>query len=86
MSDTTTHGEDLSREEVANRLQEIAHELHGDDPAEVQVGNKLLSLSPATVLEYAIEIEERSPMLGGDREEISVTIEWEVEQAESETQ
>lgn len=79
MSEKTDNKEDVSREEAAELLQEVAQELRSGGPAEVRVGNKMLTLSPAPELEYGIEVQERSPMLGGPREEITVTLEWEVE-------
>ncbi|EMA42571.1 amphi-Trp domain-containing protein [Halobiforma nitratireducens] len=82
MAETTTHEEELSRDEAADLLQEIARELRGNGPADVRIGNKTLTLQPSTALEYAVEVEERSPMLGGDREELTVSVNWEVENAE----
>ncbi|WP_049923784.1 amphi-Trp domain-containing protein [Halopiger djelfimassiliensis] len=82
MSETTAHSEELPREEAADLLQELARELREQEPAEIRVGNKMLTLSPSSLLEYGIEVEERSPMIGGDREEITVTLEWEVSEAE----
>ncbi|MFC4439037.1 MULTISPECIES: amphi-Trp domain-containing protein [Natrialbaceae] len=79
MAETTDYKEDVSRDEAADLLQELAREIRGEGPADVHVGNKTLALSPASVLEYGIEVEERSPMLGGNREELTVTLEWEVE-------
>ncbi|APW99676.1 amphi-Trp domain-containing protein [Halobiforma lacisalsi AJ5] len=84
MSETTSYEEEVPREEAADLLQALASEVRGDsgDIAEVQVGNKTLTLRPGATVEYGIEIEERSPMLGGDREEITVTIGWEASEAE----
>lgn len=83
MSDTTAHSQELPREEAADLLQELARELRDQRPAEVRVGNKMLTLNPSSLIEYGIEVEERSPMIGGDREEITVTLEWEVSDGES---
>jgi amphi-Trp domain-containing protein len=79
MSEKTNHEADVSRDEAADLLQELAREVRGSGPAEVHVGNKMLALSPSSTLEYEIEVEERSPMLGGDREKITVVLDWEVE-------
>ncbi len=79
MGETTTHEEDVSREEAAELLQELAHEVRNGPRMDAKVGNKLLTLHPSSVLEYEIAVNERSPMLGGDREELTVTLEWEVE-------
>lgn len=79
MTEKTDHDEELTREEAADALQQIASELRGTGVAEVPIGNKLLTLSPSPTLEYAIQVEERSPMMSGDRETITVTLDWEVE-------
>lgn len=79
MSETTTHEADVSREEAADQLQELARELRSDGAAEVQVGNKTLTLSPSSMVEYAIEVGERSPMIGGQKEEVTVTLSWTAE-------
>ncbi|WP_306052827.1 amphi-Trp domain-containing protein [Natronococcus wangiae] len=78
MAEKTDHEENVSRDEAADLLQELAREIRGEDRVDIHVGNKTLTLSPASVLEYGIGVEERSPMLGGDHEKITVTLEWEV--------
>ncbi|ELY38378.1 amphi-Trp domain-containing protein [Natronorubrum tibetense] len=80
MGEKTNTEEKVSREEAADLVQELAQEIRSGGVAEVRVGNKMLKLSPAPELEYGIEVQERSPMLGGPREEITVTLEWEVEE------
>ena len=82
MGEKTTYEEKLPRTEAAVQLQELARELDGDEPANIQVGNKTVTLAPASTVEYGIEIKERSPMLGGHREEIALTIEWKTEETE----
>jgi len=78
MAEKTNNKEEVSREVAADMLQELAQELRSSGHAEVRVGNKTLTLTPAPELEYGIEVNERSPMLGGPREKITVTLEWEV--------
>ena len=80
MADKTRYNEDVSREQAADLLQQLARELRSDGTADVEVGNKLLTLSPAPVLEYDITVEERSPMLGGHREEVAISLAWSVEE------
>ena len=80
MAETTNYDDTVTREEAADLVQEIAAELRSEGPAEVRVGNKMLTLSPPAEVEYGIEVEERSPMLGGPREEITLSLEWEVEE------
>lgn len=79
MAETTANDETVTREEAADLVQELASELRGDDTAEIRVGNKRLTLSPSPELDYGIEVEERSPMLGGPREKVTVTLVWEVD-------
>ncbi|AHG00041.1 hypothetical protein HALLA_15785 [Halostagnicola larsenii XH-48] len=78
MGDTTTYSDELPREEVSDLVQELARELREGDTAEVRIGNKMVTLSPSSRIEYSIEAQERSPMLGGAREEITVELSWEV--------
>lgn len=80
MAEKTANEQTVTREEAADLVQELAGELRSGGPAEVRVGNKMLTLAPTPELEYGIEVQERSPMLGGPREEITVTLEWEVEE------
>ena len=83
MAETTAHGDEVTREEASELLQELAREVRSEGTADIRVGNKVLTLSPPSAVEYGIEVEERSPMLGGDREAVTVTLEWEVDEAES---
>ena len=76
MADRTANEETVSREQAADMLQEVARELRSGGSADVTVGNKLLTLSPAPEVDYEIEVEERSPMIGGDREEVTVSLGW----------
>lgn len=79
MSDATNYEADVSRDEAADLLQELAREIQGQGQSEVNVGNKMLTLAPASTLTYDIEVEERSPMLGNDREKITVALKWKAE-------
>ncbi|MFP8890852.1 amphi-Trp domain-containing protein [Natrialbaceae archaeon A-CW2] len=79
MGDKTTASEQHSREETADLLQALASQLRGEGTANVTVGNKVVTLTPSETVEYEITVEERSPMLGRRREEISISLEWGVE-------
>ncbi|OVE85615.1 amphi-Trp domain-containing protein [Natronolimnobius baerhuensis] len=79
MAETTANTEDLSRDEAADFLQGLAQELRGTGDANIRIGNKTLTLRPSSTVEYEIEAQERSPMLGGQREEVTVTVGWELE-------
>ncbi|GAB7019881.1 amphi-Trp domain-containing protein [Halostagnicola bangensis] len=80
MGDTTSYEDEIAREEASDLVQELARELRNDDVAEIRIGNKMVTLSPASSIEYSIEAQERSPMLGGAREEITLELAWKVEE------
>lgn len=80
MADKTSSEQELSRDEAADQLQALAREIRGEGPTDVAVGNKTVGLNPASVLDYDVTIEEREPMLGGEHETITVTLDWKVEE------
>lgn len=82
MSEKTEHEQELTREEAADRLQELARELREGEQIAPRIGNKTIELSPTTTIDYKIEVEERSPMLGGKHETITVVLDWEVDNEE----
>ncbi len=80
MSEKTKDEQELTREEAADRLQELARELREDDGISPRVGNKTVDLSPTAAIDYEIKVEERSPMLGSKHETITVVLDWEVDE------
>lgn len=77
MADSTSGSQSLSREEAAEELEAIADELRREEgEINVNVGNKSVSLNPRQTLDYEIEVRERSPMLRGKRESISIDLKW----------
>lgn len=78
MTDKTISEEELSREEAAARLESLASELR-EGKANVEVGNKTVSLSPAPTLAYEISARESSSILRGNRESVNVKIGWKPE-------
>ncbi|WP_458208043.1 amphi-Trp domain-containing protein [Haladaptatus sp. NG-SE-30] len=76
MSDKVLHEEKISREEVADRLQAIADELRGDGDANVDVGNKTVTLSPPNAVGYEIGTRESSSILRGSRESVTIKLDW----------
>lgn len=80
MADTTSSEAEVSRDEAADLLEDLAGELRGEGQANVDIGNKTVELSPPSNLTYEIDTEERSPMLGGRRETVSITLGWEAEE------
>lgn len=79
MSEKTTAEEELSNNEVADRLRDLADALDEPGTGSIQVGNKTVTLDPASTVSYEIDVRERSTLLGGDRESISLEIDWKPE-------
>jgi amphi-Trp domain-containing protein len=65
----------LSREEAAERLERLAQEIR-EGSGSIRVGNKTVGLSPAEQLNYEVLVKERSSLLRGNRETVTVTMEW----------
>lgn len=76
MAERTSHEEDLSKEEVAERLRELAETIESDGPADVRVGNKAVRLSPGASIKSSIETVEESRRLRSDRESIHLDLTW----------
>lgn len=76
MSETTEFDEQMSREEVADYLRSIADEFERGDPASVRLGNKRVELRPAESVNCEGAVTEQSPLIGSDREELSLTLSW----------
>lgn len=76
MVDKTIDAEKLSRADAAERLRELADALDGDGDAQVRVGNKRVNLQPSSSLAYEIGVRERSSILRGGREGVTVKLDW----------
>ncbi|MDS0296199.1 amphi-Trp domain-containing protein [Halogeometricum luteum] len=76
MVNKTLNAEKLSREETADRLRALADAIEGDDDADVRVGNKQITLRPRSTVGYEVGVRERSSVLRGSRESVTVTMEW----------
>lgn len=80
MVDSTSGSQTVAREEAAEKLEAIASQLRSEaKEIDIDVGNKSVSLSPRKTLDYEIEVRERSPMLRGKRESISIDLKWKAE-------
>ncbi|WP_306055762.1 amphi-Trp domain-containing protein [Natronococcus wangiae] len=77
MAQRTTADETLPREELAAYLEELAAEFRsGDEEIDVRVGNKTVSLTPSEGVRTSVEVVERSPALRGNRETITIELNW----------
>jgi amphi-Trp domain-containing protein len=76
--------EELTREETAEtaeRLEELARELC-DEIGNVYVGNKTIRLSPPETVAYEIGVRERSSLLRGNHEMVTIKMGWKPETSE----
>lgn len=71
----TSHVDSIERDVVADRLEAIADQLRSNQ-TEIDVGNKTVRLSPATEINYEIDVHEGSSFLRGKRESIQIELEW----------
>ncbi|MFC4358956.1 amphi-Trp domain-containing protein [Halobium salinum] len=76
MADKTYHEEKLTREEAAARLQALADELLKEGDVDVQAGNKRVRLHPKSSVGYEINVRERSSVLRGSRESVTIKLDW----------
>lgn len=76
MADRTSHDEELSQAEVAERLRELAETIESDGPADVRVGNKAVRLSPSASIDFSTEAVEEKRRLRSNRESISIDMTW----------
>ncbi|WP_331232454.1 amphi-Trp domain-containing protein [Natronorarus salvus] len=71
----TSDTERLSREQLADRLEALAAAFR-EEELRVAVGNKAVGLSPPEEVNYRIDVVERSRRLRGDRETITIELDW----------
>jgi amphi-Trp domain-containing protein len=76
MSEKTLHEARVSRDEAADLLEGIAEQLRGKGDADIDVGNKTVTLSPRKKIGYEIGIRESSSVLRGNRETVSIKLDW----------
>lgn len=67
---------DLSREEAAEHLQEIAAALRTGDTMDIDINNRTVHLSPAETVALEVAVDERSTLLRGDREAVTLKLGW----------
>ncbi|APW98656.1 amphi-Trp domain-containing protein [Halobiforma lacisalsi AJ5] len=72
----TVSAEQVSPEEVAEKLRTIAEELEDGDEATVRAGNKTVDLRPSDSIAYEVSVRERSSILRGQREAVTLKLGW----------
>ncbi len=76
MAEKTIDESKVTREEAADKLEALARELREGDEAQVGVGNKTITLHPSDKLAMEVGVRERSSILRGSRESVTVTLDW----------
>ena len=76
MAHETKTTEQLNREQVADRLNEIARELREGEDMTVSVGNKDIALSPSETVNYSINVVEKKSRFRGRRETVRIELDW----------
>jgi len=77
MTQRTTDDDQLSRDEFAAYLRELAAEFEeGDEHIPLPVGNKDVTLTPPETFGVSVEVVERSSVLRGDRETVDIELSW----------
>ena len=80
MADKNLEEKDVSRAEAAENLRAIADELDGGEEMNIDVENKTIALSPTDSVGYEVGVRERSSILRGSRESVTITLDWKPEQ------
>jgi amphi-Trp domain-containing protein len=73
------HEAHVTREEAAEQLETLAEELRDDDGLDVTVGNRTVHLSPPSNVNLELGVREKSSRFRGDRESVTVAVEWKPE-------
>ncbi len=76
MVEKTLAEDEFTRDEAADRLRELADELEGDGSSSVRTGNKTVDLHPSETIAYEVGVRERSSILRGNRETVTIKLDW----------
>lgn len=76
MAEKNISEEKLDRAEAAERLREIADELESDDEFRIDIDNKTITLHPRDSLGFEVGVRERSSILRGSRESVTIKMDW----------
>ena len=67
---------EVSLEQAAERLEAIAAELRDEDDFDIDVENRTVHLSPPSTIAMEIGVRETSSLLRGDRETVTIKMDW----------
>lgn len=69
----------VTREEAAQRLEAIAEDLRNEGPFDVNVNNRTVHLSPPDDVGMEVGVREKSTLLRGSREGVTIKFDWKPE-------
>ena len=80
MAEKNISEQKLDRAEAAERLRSIADDLESDEEFHIDVDNKTITLHPRDSVGFELGVRERSSILRGSRESVTITLDWKPEQ------
>ena len=66
----------LDRAEAAERLRAIADDLESDEDFNIDIDNKTITLHPRERVAFELGVRERSSILRGSRESVTIKMDW----------
>ncbi|WP_237718952.1 amphi-Trp domain-containing protein [Halogranum rubrum] len=82
MSDEIEAEQQLSRAEIPDYFEELAENLHGDDP--VPVGFKTFYVDPPTAVIFEAEVEDEGEEVGSAERDIEFELKWQTQEGDAE--
>ena len=76
MAEKNISEEKLDRAEAAERLRAIADDLESDEEFHIDIDNKTITLHPRDSLGFEVGVRERSSLLRGSRESVTIKMDW----------
>lgn len=70
---------DVTREKAAERLEKLADALRSEGEFDVTVENRTVHLSPPNNIGFELGVREKSSRLRGNRESVTVKMDWKPE-------
>ena len=76
MANTTESKKTVSRKEFATYLRNLADQFESGGDAQIQIGNKSVTVHPAENVKQEVTVIERSAILRGDKEALDLEVKW----------
>jgi amphi-Trp domain-containing protein len=76
MAEKNISEEKLDRAAAAERLRTIADDLESDEEFNIDINNKTIALHPRDSVAFELGVRERSSILRGSRESVTIKMDW----------